>query len=102
MDYIQRAIELKPDNGFIRDSLGWVFFRLGKIDQAIKELEAAVRLSPDDPAILDHLGDAYLESGRVREALQTYKKALKHAMDDEQEKNRIVEKIRILEKQGTY
>lgn len=102
LDYIQRAIELKPDNGFIRDSLGWVFFRLGKIDQAIKELEAAVRLSPDDPAILDHLGDAYLESGRVREALQTYKKALKHAMDDEQEKNRIVEKIRILEKQGTY
>ena len=79
-----------------------MFFRLGKIDQAIKELEAAVRLSPDDPAILDHLGDAYLESGRVREALQTYKKALKHAMDDEQEKNRIVEKIRILEKQGTY
>ena len=102
LDYIQRAIELKPDNGFIRDSLGWVFFRLGKIDQAIKELEAAVRLSPDDPAILDHLGDAYLESGRVRGALQTYKKALKHAMDDEQEKNRIVEKIRIQEKQGSY
>lgn len=102
LEYIQRAIELKPENGFIRDSLGWVFFRLGKLDQAVKELEIAVRLSPDDAGILDHLGDAYLESGRACDALQTYKKALKHASESGQEKNRIQEKIRILEKQGTY
>lgn len=102
LDYIQRAIELKPDNGYIRDSLGWVYYRLGKIEQAIKELEAAVKLSPDDAGILEHLGDVYLESGRVREALQTYKKAVKFSTENEQEKKRILEKIRILEKQGTH
>ena len=102
LDYIQRAIELKPDNGYIRDSLGWIYYRLGKIEQAIKELETAAKLSPNDAAILEHLGDVYLESGRVREALQTYKKAVKFSKEDEQEKKRILEKIRILDKQGTH
>jgi tetratricopeptide (TPR) repeat protein len=99
--YIQRAIALKPENGYIRDSLGWVYYRLGKIDQAIKELEAAVKLAPDDAGILEHLGDVYLESGRAREALQTYKEAVKLSKD-EQEKKRILGKIRDLEKKDTH
>ena len=102
LEYIQRAIELKPDNGYIRDSLGWVYYRLGKLDQAIKELETAVKLSPEDAAILEHLGDVYLEKGRVRDALQTYKKAVKFSTEDEKEKRRIQEKIRILDKQGGH
>jgi tetratricopeptide (TPR) repeat protein len=100
LNYIQRAMELKPDNGYIRDSLGWVYYRLGKFDEAIKELEAAAKLSPEDAAILEHLGDVYLESGRVREALQTYRKAVKYSVDEPEEKRRIQEKIRILERQG--
>ena len=100
LGYIQRAIELKPDNGYIRDSLGWVYFRLGRIGEAIKELEAAVRLSPDDPAILEHLGDVYLEAGRERQALETYRKALQLKPESEDERLRLAEKIRIIEKQG--
>ena len=100
LDYIQRAIGLKPDNGYIRDSLGWVYFRLGRIDEAIRELEAAVRLSPDDPAILEHLGDVYLEAGRERQALETYRKALRLKPENEAERQRIEEKVRIIEKQG--
>lgn len=100
LEYIQRAIDLKPDNGYIRDSLGWVYYRLGKLDQAIKELETAIRLSPEDAAILEHLGDVYLEKGRARDALQTYRKAAKYVAGDGKDKGRIGEKIRILEKQG--
>lgn len=102
LEYIQRAIELKPDDGYIRDSLGWVYYRLGKLDQAIKELETAVKLSPEDSAILEHLGDVYLEKGRVRDALDTYRKALKFSTGDEKEKSRIQEKIRILERQKPH
>lgn len=100
LDYIQRAIELKPENGYIHDSLGWVYYRLGKLDQAIKALETAVKLSPEDAAILEHLGDVYLESGRVREALQRYRKAVKLLTVNAEEKKRIQEKIHILERQG--
>jgi pentatricopeptide repeat protein len=100
LDYIQRAIELKPENGYIHDSLGWVYYRLGKLDQAIKALETAVKLSPEDAAILEHLGDVYLESGRVREALQRYRKAVKLPTENADDKKRIQEKIHILERQG--
>ena len=96
--YIKKAVELKPDNGYIRDSLGWVYYRQGKLDEAIKTLEEAVRLSPDDPAILDHLGDVYLEAGRTADALKTYKKSLQ-LFKDEEGRKRVEEKIRILESQ---
>jgi len=100
LDYIQRAIALKPENGYIHDSLGWVYYRLGRIEQAIKELEAAVQLSPNDPAILDHLGDVYLEGGRIKQALESYRKAVKFSVNDERQRRRILEKIRVIERQG--
>ncbi|NLX18866.1 MAG: tetratricopeptide repeat protein, partial [Desulfobulbus sp.] len=99
LDYIQKAVKLKPDNGYIRDSLGWVYFRLGKLDQAIEELETAVRLSPEDAVIMEHLADVYLEKGRLKDALSTYKKALILAAEEEKGKDRIREKIRMLEQQ---
>jgi tetratricopeptide (TPR) repeat protein len=102
LDYIQRAIALKPENGYIRDSLGWVYYRLGKIDQAIKELEMAVKLSPDDPAILEHLGDVYLESGQMQQALKTYKKAVTVSIKNSEEYKRLLEKIAIIEKQAVH
>ena len=99
LDYIQRAIELKPDNGYIRDSLGWVYYRLGRLDKALVELEMANKLSPDDPAILDHLGDVYLESGRVKDALQAYEKAAALFVDDEKAREMVREKIQAVRKQ---
>jgi tetratricopeptide (TPR) repeat protein len=48
----------------IIDSLGWAYFRLGRWDDATRELEKAVELKPGDPTINDHLGDAYWRSGR--------------------------------------
>jgi tetratricopeptide (TPR) repeat protein len=97
-EYIKRAVELKPDNGYIRDSLGWVYYRQGKLDKAVKTLEEAARLSPRDPAILDHLGDVYLEAGRTDDALKTYKKARDLYRDDEGRKQ-VEKKIRLLERQ---
>lgn len=102
LEYIQRAVALKPDNGYIRDSLGWVYFRQGKIEEAIKELEAAVKLAPDDPAILEHLGDVYLEGGQVYKALETYRKSARKFRESEKDRKRILEKISIIEKQGTH
>ncbi len=98
LEYIKRAVTLKPENGYIRDSLGWVYYRLGDLEQAERELEEAIRLSPDDPAIYDHLGDVYLESGQLQKALQTYRKALELSIE-EPDKARIQEKIRIVEEQ---
>ncbi len=68
MGFIRRAVELKPDDGYFVDSLGWAHFRLGNYKKASLELERAVELKPDDPVINDHLGDAYWRVGRKLEA----------------------------------
>ena len=68
MRMIRRAVEQRPDDGYIVDSLGWAYFRIGNYDEAVKNLERAVELKPDDPTINDHLGDAYWKVGRKLEA----------------------------------
>ena len=65
---IQKAVELRPSDGYIVDSLGWAYYRLGKYEDAVRELERAVSLKPDDPVLNDHLGDAYWRAGRKLEA----------------------------------
>jgi tetratricopeptide (TPR) repeat protein len=68
LDMIQKAVKAQPTDGFIVDSLGWAFFKLGRVDDAVSTLEQAVQLKPNDPAINDHLGDAYWKAGRKLEA----------------------------------
>ncbi|MCL7489665.1 MAG: tetratricopeptide repeat protein [Desulfobulbaceae bacterium] len=101
LEYIQRAIELKPDNAYIQDSLGWVYYRLGRIEEAREALERAVELSDEeDPAILDHLGDVYLELGRRGDAIDAYLKALAALEDDDQEselRDVLREKLQLLQ-----
>lgn len=68
MKMIKRAVEQRPDDGYIVDSLGWAYYRIGNYDDAVKNLERAIDLKPEDPTINDHLGDAYWRIGRKLEA----------------------------------
>ncbi|WP_341367942.1 tetratricopeptide repeat protein [Yoonia sp. BS5-3] len=73
---IETAAAARPDNGAIVDSLGWVFFQLGRYDDAVVHLERAASLLPIDPVINDHLGDAYWAVGRDIEARFQWNRAL--------------------------
>jgi tetratricopeptide (TPR) repeat protein len=68
MEMIKRAVQQRPDDGYIVDSLGWAYYRIGNYDEATKQLEHAIELKPEDPTINDHLGDAYWRVGRRLEA----------------------------------
>jgi tetratricopeptide (TPR) repeat protein len=93
---IQKAMELKPNSGYITDSLGWVYFQKGRYEEAVQYLEKASQLTPDDPTINEHLGDAYLKMEEYDKALASYKKALGlNPVDEDKLKN----KIRELERQ---
>jgi tetratricopeptide (TPR) repeat protein len=83
MDYIRKAVKLKPDDGYYVDSLGWAYYRLGNMPAAVENLERAVELKPDDPTINDHLGDAYWRVGRTLEAKYQWSQAL--SLDPEPE-----------------
>jgi len=65
---IAAAAKLRPNDGFIADSLGWAFYRGGDFARAVAALEGAARLEPGDATINDHLGDAYWRVGRHLEA----------------------------------
>lgn len=68
MKLIKRAVDQRPDDGYIVDSLGWAYYRIGNYEDAAKTLERAIDLKPEDPTINDHLGDAYWKVGRKLEA----------------------------------
>jgi Flp pilus assembly protein TadD len=74
---IKQALQLKADDGYITDSLGWVYFKKGDFEKAVAELEKAQHLAPDDPVIAEHLGDAYAKRNANEKAIQMYERALK-------------------------
>lgn len=73
---IEKAVEKRPTDGYIVDSLGWVLYRLGDLPGAVKNLERAVELRPEDPTINDHLGDVYWLVGRRNEARFQWQRSL--------------------------
>ncbi|HJU17613.1 MAG TPA: tetratricopeptide repeat protein [Stellaceae bacterium] len=73
---IEKAVSLRPEDGYIVDSLGWAHYRLGQYKEAIHYLEKAIELVPEDPTINDHLGDAYWQVGREIEARYQWRRAL--------------------------
>lgn len=76
LDMIERAVTLRPDSGYIIDSLGWGLYRLGRYAEAVGHMEKAVELMPIDPVVNDHLGDVYWAVGRKREAEFQWHRAL--------------------------
>ncbi|MCW7753608.1 tetratricopeptide repeat protein [Desulfobotulus sp. H1] len=88
---IRKAMEIKPGDGYITDSMGWVYFKQGKPAKALPYLEKANRLLPEDPLILEHLGDVYQALGKTDAARKAYEKSLLI-----QESSQIREKIQSL------
>jgi len=78
---IQKALKLNPDDGNILDSIGWVYYRMGRIVESIKFLEQAIAKDKHHPVILNHLGDAYLKKGEFSTAIQYWQKSLEFGPD---------------------
>lgn len=92
LEYIRKALSLKPDNGFILDSLGWVYFRMGDLEMARVEMERAIALEPGDPNIYEHLGDIYQASGQKEKARNAWRKA-KELFKEAEKKEKMQQKI---------
>ncbi len=78
---IQRAVELKPDDPFYLDSLGWVHYRLGNLDEAIRHLRRAVMLQ-DDAEFVAHLGEVLWHQGKRDEAKQVWQQGFNQDADN--------------------
>lgn len=93
---LKRAAYLRPDDGFVLDSLGWLLLRRGRVDQARSTLERADRLAPFEPEILLHLGEVYLRGGLEQRARDAFRQAL--ALEPTGKiRSRLEERVRTLE-----
>jgi tetratricopeptide (TPR) repeat protein len=90
---IRKALKHKPGDGYITDSLAWVYYKRGQYEKALPLLEEAVRLVPDDPIVREHLGDVYAKLGMVSKALQSYRQSIENGHTD---KALVEKKIQLL------
>ena len=92
---IAKALAAEPENTAYLDSMGWVLFKLGKIDQAIPLIEKACEKSVggSDETLLDHLGDVYDKAQQPAKALEAWKKGLKSAKESPRPDQKLIQKL---------
>jgi tetratricopeptide (TPR) repeat protein len=95
-EMLVKAVSLDPTSGAYIDSLGWVYFRLGRLELAEKNLTEAVRLSPSDVTVNEHLGDLYQAINERQKAVDAYRKALAGESDEDGQPDRIRSKLQAL------
>ncbi|MGZ3721992.1 MAG: tetratricopeptide repeat protein [Bdellovibrionales bacterium] len=86
------ALELQPNDGYILDTIGWIHFKKGEVEEAIKYLEAAHKAKSDEAIIAEHLGDAYLRHQMWQKAQKMYMRAAELERDTDHNR-KIMEKI---------
>jgi tetratricopeptide (TPR) repeat protein len=84
MALIKKAVQLKPNDGYFVDSLGWAYYRIRNYKRAVGYLQRAVEIQPQDATINGHLGDAFWRVGRVREAQFQWSLALSFKPEPEE------------------
>ncbi len=90
LEMIRTAVAAEPKNIAYRDSLGWVLFRLGRLNEAIAELKAAAAGDDPDGTILDHLAEAQLKAGDAPGAIDTWNRAIA-AFEKRKEDDKVAE-----------
>ena len=75
-ELIHRAMTIRPDDGFIIDSLAWIQFKRGNFEESLKLLKKAQKIVPEEPIVYEHLGDVYLALGQRKRAREYLTKAL--------------------------
>lgn len=92
-EYIEKALALRPNDGFIVDSLGWVYFKKKDFQKALTLLKKANQLSPNEPAILEHIGDWYLNDKNKKKARHFYEEALFKSRNKKTKNHRLDELV---------
>jgi tetratricopeptide (TPR) repeat protein len=91
---IERALKVRPGDGFFLDSLAWVYYRQGRFEKAEETLRGALGAVPDDPVVLEHMGDIQSKLGKKADAIGWYEKALAKGAEKPDELRAKVESLK--------
>jgi tetratricopeptide (TPR) repeat protein len=81
---LDKALELKPGDGYYLDSLGWIYFKQGQLEKAEKTLKQSVETVPEEGVVWYHLGEVFLAKGERDKALDAFRKALSNSLEGEE------------------
>ena len=96
-EYISKAVSISPKDGFIRDSLGWYYYQVGKIDKALDELLIAIKAQPKDVSIQKHLAIVYSTKKDFKTARKHIVEALRYSNVESEKKElgRVLQSIEL-------
>jgi len=94
----RKALSMQPNDGYIMDTMGWVMFKKGEVEESVKYLEAAYKAQSSEAIIAEHLGDAYYRLQLMEKARKMYQKAVEKETDA-QKAEKIRSKIASIDKQ---
>lgn len=88
---VKRALELKPNDGYYLDSLGWIYYQKKEYEKALDVLKDAIKIVPNEGVILEHIADTYKALGDIKNAREFYKRATEGKIED-RDRDRIFKK----------
>ena len=91
LEYANRALSIRPNDGFYLDTLGWIYYKLGRLTEAEQTLRRAMRFTDEDVVIAEHYGDILQEMGNKEKALEVYTVAVEKARDNRDADEDVVE-----------
>jgi len=80
---LEKAVELAPDNIYIWDSLGWVYYKLGYYEKALDAMRLLIESDVDDSVICYHLGLIYMENSMTDKAKELLQRSIDENNNEE-------------------
>ena len=93
LDMLEKANNLRSNDPYITDSLGWALFKLQRYEESKNYLQLAVKLLPGDPIVNDHYGDVLWKSGKQLQARYYWNNVLNLEKTEDDLKKAVEEKL---------
>jgi Flp pilus assembly protein TadD len=89
LEMATRAVKAEPDNSAYQDTIGWIYYMLGRYNMALVHIKRSVEQQDDSSVVNEHLGDVYLKLGDLQQARNQWERALELDSGNERLKQKI-------------
>ncbi len=76
LEMVKKALMIDPENSSYLDTIGWVYFKLGRLDEAYEFIKQSLEKDETSAEVNDHMGDIYFEKGDLDKAREYWRKAI--------------------------
>ena len=89
LDLAKKAVKAEPDNNAYQDTIGWIYYMMGRYNLALVHIMRSVELGTDSSVVIEHLGDVYQKLGDLQQAKSKWERALELDTENERLKQKI-------------